>query len=428
MDQAVRLSFRLKMTCHFPFVIKGHLRTSPGVPPSTSTRPNPKGGGRAWCWRAIMDKQRHHELFGSDSEFDSDEDDTPPATEAAVPSSGAEAAEEVGDEEGVGEGDLFGSASEDEDDEGQPAAAAPPSVPSAPPLRFELPSMPQPPKDAQLYLARLPNILTFEPRPFEPETFEDSIVDEEGRLKTQNVIRWRDGGEGQPRQSNARLAKWSDGSMTLHVGSEVLSAQEIKVAKGSTQLFLRHKGSNLECHGLLNSKLSFQPASISSATHRLLTQQIARQHVKERKIKMTATIQDPEKKKMDDEKVWEEGNRLEARRAARRERDAGMRPELSEEFLDADDDELDGNLGAIRRRFKDRKRKAGSAPAGGGGAPSRPKVARKKQRRMNSDDEEEEDDDDEDEEEEEGEGDPREMDGFIVEDEEAEESDPDDED
>ena len=68
----------------------------------------------------------------------------------------------------------------------------------------------------------------------QPETFEEEIeADEDGerRMRTENVIRWRDGGEGMPRQSNARIARWSDGSITLHVGSEVLSAQQIESQK-----------------------------------------------------------------------------------------------------------------------------------------------------------------------------------------------------
>jgi len=294
--------------------------------------------------------------------------------------------------------------------------------------------MPRPQEGKQLFLVRLPNILSFQPRPFDPETFEEELEEtEEGerRMRTDNVIRWRDGGEGTPRQSNARLARWSDGSMTLHVGNEVLTAQQIehqKAQRSSTQLFLRHKGSNLECHGVLHKKLTFQPASIDSKTHRALTKHIAQAHTgKERKIKMTATTVNPEKEKLEKEKIWEDNNRLEARRQAHRDRDRG--PELSADFLDADDDgELDGNLGAIRRNYKNRKRKAGVGGGGGGGAPRVGGVGgrKKARRRAGSDDEDEEDDDDDDEDEEEGEGDPAEMAGFIVDDEEAEDSDEED--
>ena len=72
-----------------------------------------------------------------------------------------------------------------------------------------------------LFPMRLPNILAIEPRPFEAVNFEDEEEggDEDSKGKADNVIRWRDT-EGSGRQSNARIVTWSDGSMTLHVGSE----------------------------------------------------------------------------------------------------------------------------------------------------------------------------------------------------------------
>eukprot|EP00061_Rhincodon_typus_P012823 g38802.t1 len=74
-----------------------------------------------------------------------------------------------------------------------------------------------------LYFVKLPNFLSVEPRPFDPQYYEDEfedeeMLDEEGRtrlkLKVENTIRWRvrkdeDGNE--TRESNARIVKWSDG-------------------------------------------------------------------------------------------------------------------------------------------------------------------------------------------------------------------------
>jgi len=365
-----------------------------------------------------MDKERHRELFGSDSEYESDEPAPSKPADAEAADADNRSRPGVGEED-LAEGELFGSGSDAS--EAEPSAAAePPAVPSAPPLHFELPQCPKPTAGASLYLVRLPNILSFQPRPFEPETFEEELeADDEGerRIRTDNVIRWRDGGEGL-RLSNTRLARWSDGSMTLHVGAEVLAAQQIephKSQRGAAQLFVRHKGSNLECQGVLHKKLTFQPASIDSATHRALTKQIAQSHVKERKIKITATLENPEKLKLEKEKIWEEEHRLEARRAARRERDTSG-PEISADFLDADDEALEGDLGAVRKQFKN-KRKFG---AGMGGARRPAGLGVRKKARRNKADEDEEDEEDEDEDDE---GDPREMDDFIVEDEdEAEES------
>ncbi len=53
-------------------------------------------------------------------------------------------------------------------------------------------------------------------------------MDEEGRarlkLKVENTIRWRtafDDKGNAIQESNARMVRWSDGSLTLHLGSEI---------------------------------------------------------------------------------------------------------------------------------------------------------------------------------------------------------------
>ena len=179
--------------------------------------------------------------------------------------------------------------------------------------------MPKPPVKSQLHLVRLPNILSIQSRPYnlqEDETLQHELEvqlsegssEAAGRLRTENVIRWRSNAEtSDPTrlcQSNAKLVRWSDGSMTLHLGAEVLAAMQQPLRDSSTQaghssasnishpspwrsshppsplfplqLFTRHRGSNLECHGMILKKLAFQPSTIASSTHRTLTEQIAR--------------------------------------------------------------------------------------------------------------------------------------------------------
>ena len=375
-----------------------------------------------------MDAQTKLDLFGSDSE---DDDDAPVPAPAAA-----------GADDDVDEDDLFGG--DDDDDEGGAAAEGaaaevkeeeePSKRGLAPPQELELPQMPAPPADAKLVLMKLPNILSREARPFDPETFADEGMDEESNahLRLENVIRWRDvDGE---RQSNTRLVRWSDGSMTLHVGSEVLSATSQPLGKRgagqeATQLFVRHKGAIFRCHGVLRERLLVQPTSTKSETHKALTKQIAKSHVKERRIKVVTTAEDPEKKKADDEKAWRQSNQLASAQEARRQRYSSG-PELTEDFLEADDEsQLEGNLGALKRGFKaDQKRRAG----GGGGARGAPGGKRARSNRSQSERDEFEDEDEEDEEDAWDEEEKRaaadgEMDDFIVgasdEEESAEESD-----
>ena len=156
---------------------------------------------------------------------------------------------EVDSDEGeaaLAEHELFGD--DDDDDDGDRGVEAP-AVPSAPPVHYELPDLPRPAADSKnLYLVRMPNILQIEPRPFDARSYcPEADEEDEGTKRTENVVRWREG-EGGERQSNARIVNWSDGSMTLHVGSEVLAASSQKLAEGTTQLWARHKGSSLECH------------------------------------------------------------------------------------------------------------------------------------------------------------------------------------
>ena len=274
-------------------------------------------------------------------------------------------------------------------------------------------------REAQLL--KLPNILSREARPFDPETFADEGMDEESNahLRLENVIRWRDvDGE---RQSNTRPSSWRPTTMTLHVGSEVLSATSQPLGKrGAGQEAQprpqpRPKGATASPPPLREYFL-VQPTSTKSETHKALTKQIAKSHVKERRIKVVTTAEDPEKKKADDEKAWRQSNQLASAQEARRQRYSSG-PELTEDFLEADDEsQLDGNLGALKRGYKAdlmearRRRRARRA---------RLQVQRARSNRSQSERDEFEDEDEEDEEDAWDEEEKRaaadgEMDDFIV--------------
>ena len=284
---------------------------------------------------------------------------------------------------------------------------------------------------AQLFLVRLPNtnLLGIQSRPFDPETFEEEeqVEEEEdgGKTRVENVIRWRESRETGERQSNARVVTWSDGSMTLHVGSEVLVAQQVPIPEGTTHLFTRHQGSHLECHGVLKHKLTLAPASRDSKAHQALTHKIARVHTKGQKMQFHSTTEDPAAKHEARQRDYDDKKRLMARQASHRARadDYADAAPLTADFLDAaDDDDLDGNLGALKAQFKNRKRGGPSGARSSGGS-SRRRSGGGSRRRNDDEDDEDEEDEDEDDEEEEDEGDPAEMDGFIVGDEDEDEED-----
>ena len=277
---------------------------------------------------------------------------------------GGDADDDADDDDDVG--DLFGS--DDEDDGGAFEEAAASAEPSAEPVEFELPNQPRPAKDAKLFLVRLPNILKFQPRPFDPDTFNEEEDNNEGEgeeggsRKAANVIRWRETATG-GRESNTRLVKWSDGTMTLHVGGEALKAQQIALPAGSTHLYAMPKGGHLECHGIITHKLALAPTDRKSATHQALSREIAKSHTKAKsRMQVISTTENPEEQKKKMEQTFDDKKRLEARQANRRMRaNSDMDgPSLTADFLDDDDDNglLEGNLGALKRGFKAGRKRA----------------------------------------------------------------------
>ncbi|ROJ25300.1 RNA polymerase-associated protein LEO1 [Anabarilius grahami] len=125
---------------------------------------------------------------------------------------------------------------------------------------------------SELYFVKLPNFLSVEPRPFDPQYYEDEfedeeMLDEEGRtrlkLKVENTIRWRSrrDEEGiEVKESNARIVKWSDGSMSLHLGNEVFDVYKAPLQGDHNHLFIR-QGTGLQGQAVFKTKLTFSRPS-----------------------------------------------------------------------------------------------------------------------------------------------------------------------
>lgn len=160
----------------------------------------------------------------------------------------------------------------------------------SPPIEAEMPRLDLELGD-EMHLLRLPNFLNIEPHPFHPATYEDEAaretLDEEGRmrlkLRVENTIRWRfrrtlneDGTEGdierdehgEPvRESNARVVKWSDGSLSLHLGDEIFDVNVAPLTGNYEHLFVR-QGNGLVGVGIFRTKLGIRPHSTDSQTHK----------------------------------------------------------------------------------------------------------------------------------------------------------------
>ncbi|XP_047393532.1 RNA polymerase-associated protein LEO1-like [Sciurus carolinensis] len=134
----------------------------------------------------------------------------------------------------------------------------------------------------ELYFVKLPKFLSIEPKPFDPQFYEDEFEDEKVlyeedrtrlKLKVENTIRWRirrDEEGKKVRESNARIVKWSDGSMSLHLGNEVFDVYKAPLQGNHNHLFIR-EDTGLLGQAIFKSRLTFRPHSTDSATHRKMT-------------------------------------------------------------------------------------------------------------------------------------------------------------
>ncbi|XP_047175731.1 protein LEO1 homolog isoform X1 [Vigna umbellata] len=185
--------------------------------------------------------------------------------------------------------------------------------PLGPPLELEVPLRPPPALPDKMNMIKVSNIMGVDPKPFDPKTYveEDTFVtDESGARKRirleNNIVRWRtarnpDGTASY--ESNARFVRWSDGSLQLLIGNEVLDISVQDAQHDQAHLFLRHGKGILQSQGRLLRKMRFMPSSLSSNSHRLLTALVDSRHKKVYKVKNCITDIDPEREKEEKEKV-----------------------------------------------------------------------------------------------------------------------------
>jgi len=161
---------------------------------------------------------------------------------------------------------------------------------------------PYPPKDTSLIRVKLPNILSIQPKPFDPITFNDDELfeDRSGVVGLESVIRWRwvkDKYGELLRESNAKIYKWSDGSMYLHLGTEILEVNEHDLGGEHAYIFSRSQPSILSCHGRIDKKITLRPRNASSKFHNRLTKTMAEVSKKVTRVRLVSTTADPEKEK-----------------------------------------------------------------------------------------------------------------------------------
>lgn len=224
-----------------------------------------------------------------------------------------------------------------------------------------------------IHFVKLPNFLSVETRPFDGDTYEDEIdeeetLDEEGRqrikLKVSNTIRWREFIDemGHPkRESNARIVKWSDGSMSLHLGSEIFDVYKQPLQGDHNHLFIR-QGTGLQGQAVFRTKLTFRPHSTESYTHKKMTMSLADRSQKTSGIKILTQVGfDPDQDRQYNLKKEEEKLRAAMRakiatsaKPAKRSRDPATAHHNSSyrDHDEASDDEGAISLAAIKNKYK----------------------------------------------------------------------------
>lgn len=248
--------------------------------------------------------------------------------------------------------------------------------PVGPPLDLEVALRPPPGLPENMNMIKVSNIMGIESKPFDPATFVEEdvfVTDESGANKRirleDNIVRYRrvknrDGTTSY--ESNARFVQWSDGSIQLLIGNEVLDTSVQDAHHDHAHLFLRHGKGILQSQGRLLKKMRFMPSSLSSKSHRLLTALVDSRHKKTYKVKNCVTDIDPEKEKEEKEKV--EGQNIRANQLLHRKRDKVSRkyaptttrarqlsPGFLEDALDEEEeqDDYSSRRPQARRRFEE---------------------------------------------------------------------------
>lgn len=214
------------------------------------------------------------------------------------------------------------------------------------------------------WLARIPNFLNIQNAGFDRERFEEDDKSLPSNANSSNTIRWRwhQDQSGQTiAQSNSRVIKWSDGSLSLQVGKEIYDMnlnEDVKTASSSEPsnprqyAYLHHEKNEIVMGDtVINGQLNFVPPSLASSVHKKYASTVNDKHFKAAKMKMVdkeTESKDPEKellKKMEDDKKL-------ARQKAKVERAAAKKEAIaSGHNLDWSSDDDDLSRTAASRRI-----------------------------------------------------------------------------
>jgi RNA polymerase-associated protein LEO1 len=204
------------------------------------------------------------------------------------------------------------------------------SDPPRPPQNATVLEADLPKPGVSLHMTKLPNLVAIQPTAFDPADYDEKDEEEQYKGYVHNMIRWRykrddngnvvrDANNKLVRESNSKLVKWSDGSFTLHIGSEAFDIQTVDSSSNGfpglngfvylSQMATfktdeeegeeQNGGTVLECVGKVASRLVAKPSSLQSEAHKSLTVAVRQRTIKKARIAEYVTEEDPEKAKLD---------------------------------------------------------------------------------------------------------------------------------
>ncbi|PBK72322.1 hypothetical protein ARMSODRAFT_953997 [Armillaria solidipes] len=276
------------------------------------------------------------------------------------------------------------------------------------------PNLPVPKSsDGDKWVIRMPNFVKIDTKPFHPETYMGPEHDEEEgqqaqtlreqsmtiKLKVENTVRWKwtknEFGDD-VRQSNSRVIRWSDGTLSLRLGKEYFDInQSIDTSggvprqtfggsqsqsqsqpaapltaggksQGLTYLVAQHKRSQvLQAETLIAGYMTLRPTGMQSETHRMLVKAVSQKHNKVARLRLAP---DPV---MDPEREMQEMIKKSSKKAPKRKQDhddesSGRSRRRSRKQYDSDED-IYGDAGSDDDDHgKKSKRKGGDEEGGSG--------------------------------------------------------------
>ncbi|KAJ3309113.1 hypothetical protein HDV04_000488 [Boothiomyces sp. JEL0838] len=222
-------------------------------------------------------KQKEDDLFG-------DSDEEPIQRKKEVIQESEEEKELFGSDDDQKQ-DLFGDEM-DQDDKREEVV-----------IEATLPHTIGPKDDPNLFLLKIPNFLSIDCRPFQPDSYREQmeLEQEEGKedVLFENTIRWRND------PVNEREELFDVGQTDIKDRNQFLAQT-------------RQQDGFVQTQARLSKFMSFTPHSTNSLAHKRIISRLANQNRKTVKTKQYVALQDPEQMKIEAERA--ENERLKARK------------------------------------------------------------------------------------------------------------------